>query len=154
MHNQRAGSRTTTDRPGRQHPSCPTLGAPSPADCWLGSPSLCLRSDTVLAVQQPGIASATRWAITDALLRMEPTLVTHGVILPFIDADAAISAKLPEASWNTRQRWYERVAYLIGSINSGDPLAGALLDRCLFQYTGVWLKARAIRATGAIADAL
>jgi HEAT repeat protein len=104
------------------------------------------------AFQQPGIESATRWAITDALLRVEPALVTRGAILPFIDTDAATAAKLPKESWKKRQHWYERVVYLIGNINPRDSRAGAFLERCLSKYTGVWLKARTIRAIGAIAD--
>ncbi len=102
--------------------------------------------------QHPGIESATRWAITEALLRVEPTLVSRGAILPFIDADAAAAIKLPDESWKRRQHWYERVAYLIGNLNPADPRAGDFLKRCLFRYTGVWLKARAIRAIWAIAD--
>lgn len=106
----------------------------------------------IKAFQQPGIESATRWAITDALLRVESAQVTHYAILPFIDADAAAKVDLPKESWNKRQHWYERVAYLIGHINPADLRTGAFLDRCLHQYTGVWLKARTLRAIGLIAD--
>ena len=106
----------------------------------------------VKAFQKPGIDSMTRWAITDALLRVEPALVTRGAILPFIDADAASAVKLPEESWKKRQHWYERVVYLIGNINPADPRIGVFMERCLSKYTGVWLKARTIRAIGAIGN--
>lgn len=106
------------------------------------------------AFQHPGIDSSTRWAITDALLKVEPDLVTRHAILPFIDAGEAAAVKLPDESWKKRQHWYERVAYLIGNINPSDPRAAKFLQRCLFEYKGVWLKARTIRAVGKIADPL
>jgi HEAT repeat protein len=106
----------------------------------------------IKAFQQPGIDSMTRWAITDALLRVEPALVTRGAILPFIDAGAANAVNLPEESWKKRQHWYERVVYLIGHINPADPRASDFLKHCFFVYTGVWLKARTIRAIGKIGD--
>jgi HEAT repeat protein len=102
--------------------------------------------------QQPDVEPETRWAITDALLRMEPALVTHNAILPFIDSGAAKNARIPEESWKKRKHWYDRIAYLIGNINPKDPKAEAFLARCLFNYTGVWLKSRAIRAIGKIGD--
>jgi len=102
--------------------------------------------------RKPGVDAQTRWAITDSLLKLEPARVTHSAILPFIDATAAKAANLPKETWKKRQHWYERVVYLIGHINPSDPRAGVFLERCLYKFTGVWLKARTIRAIGKMAD--
>ena len=79
-------------------------------------------------------------------------MVTRGAILPFLDADAATAVKLPGESWKKRAHWYERMVYLIGHVNPADPEVDAFIQRCLNQYTGVWLKARTLRAIGNIAD--
>ncbi len=97
---------------------------------------------------EPEIESETRWAATDALALMDPAVVTRRAILPLLDKTVAEREGIDRRTWNRRNHWYERIAYLIGRIRAQHPETRAFLDRCLYQYTGVWLKAKAIHALG------
>jgi hypothetical protein len=96
----------------------------------------------------PDTTAETRWAATDALALLDPAVVTRRAILPLLDAEAAEREGLDARTWKRRNHWYERAAYLIGKIRAQDPATRAFLDRCLYEFTSVWLKAKAIQSLG------
>lgn len=102
--------------------------------------------------RQPGVTPETRWAITDALLRLKPNLVSQFAVMPFIAQDTTTTAALPEESWKNRNHWYERVAYLIGKLHLATLETDTFLSHCLKKYSGLKLKIRAMRAVGGIPD--
>lgn len=99
---------------------------------------------------EPEVPSDTRWAVTDALALLDPAVVTRRAILPLLDEEAAEREEIDRKTWNRRNHWYERMAYLAGKIRAQHPEIRAFLDRCLYEFTGVWLKAKAIRSLGSM----
>ncbi len=104
------------------------------------------------AFLDPDTDTHTRWAVTDALALLGPATVMHRAILPLLDQEAASQEGLSPEVWKRRADWYERLAYLIGKIRAQEPIARDFLDRCLYKFTGVWLKAQAIEALGWMYD--
>jgi len=94
----------------------------------------------------------TRWAVTDALTLLDTALVTRRVILPLLDDRSARSTGIPQETWNSRAEWYERLAYLIGKIRAQEPATRDFLDRCLFEFSNAWTKARAVLSFGELFD--
>jgi HEAT repeat protein len=94
----------------------------------------------------------TRWAATDALALLDPAEVTRRAIRPLLDAETAEREGLDPGTWKGRAAWYEPLAYLIGKIRAQSPLTRAFLDRCLYEFTGVRLKAKAIQSLGWMYD--
>ena len=106
----------------------------------------------VAAFLDPDVQAETRWAVTDALALLDPAVVTRHAILPLLDAKVAERESLDPRTWKYRNHWYERVAYLIGKIRVQEPVIRAFLERCLYEFTGVWLKAKAIQSLGWMYD--
>jgi HEAT repeat protein len=106
----------------------------------------------VAAFLDPQTDKQTRWAATDALALLDPVVVTRRAILPLLDAEAAEREGLAPRTWKRRRDWYERLAYLIGKIRAQEPTARAFLDRCLYDFTDVSLKAKAIQSLGWMYD--
>ena len=79
-------------------------------------------------------------------------MVTRRAILPILDAESVSKAELDPRTWKRRNHWYERLAYLIGKIRAQGPVTRAFLDRCLYKFTSVWLKAKAIQSLGWMYD--
>jgi hypothetical protein len=100
----------------------------------------------------PGSQTELRWAATDALTLLDPAVVTHRAILPLLDAEVAEQAGIHPRTWKRRADWYERLAYLVGKIRAQSPVTRAFLDRCLYEFTGVGLKAKAIQSLGWMYD--
>jgi hypothetical protein len=92
--------------------------------------------------------SHIRWALTDALALTDPTVVTQRAILPLLDADAAEREGLNPDVWKRRADWYERLAYLIGMVRAQEPIPRQFLERCLGEFTDVWLTAKAVQSLG------
>jgi len=106
----------------------------------------------VAAFLDPKTQAHTRWAVTDALALLDPAGVTRRAILPLLDAEAAEREGLASRTWKRRADWYERLAYLIGKIRVQEPITRAFLERCLYEFTGTWLKAKAIQSLGWMYD--
>lgn len=106
----------------------------------------------VAAFLRPGVETETRWALTDALAQLDPTLVTQRAVLPLLDAQAAKREGLDPHTWRNRAAWYDRLAYLIGKLRAQGPIPRAFLDRCLYEFTNVWVKSKAIQSLGWMYD--
>ena len=111
-----------------------------------------VRGSLVATFLDPDTQADLRWAATDALALLNPGVVTHRAILPLLDAGTAEREGLAPRTWKRRADWYERLAYLIGKIRAQTPVTHAFLDRCLYEFTGVWLKAKAIQSLGWMYD--
>jgi len=106
----------------------------------------------VAAFLDPDTQAETHWAATDALALLDPAVVTRRAILPLLDAEVAEREELDPSTWKRRADWYERLAYLIGKIRAQEPATRAFLDRCLFKFTHVGVKAKAIQSLGWMYD--
>ncbi len=105
--------------------------------------------DTLIAAFfDTGSPSHTRWAVTDALALLDPAVVLQRAILPLLDADAAKLVDLAPEVWDRRANWYERLAYLIGMVRARELLPRQFLERCLGEFTDVWLTAKAVQSLG------
>jgi len=100
----------------------------------------------------PDTQAETRWAATDALALLDPAVVTRRAIQPLLDAEVAERERLDGRTWKRRAAWYERLAYLIGKIRAQESITRDFLDRCLYKFTGVRLKAKAIQSLGWMYD--
>ena len=94
----------------------------------------------------------TRWAVTDAMTLLDTALVTRRAVQPMLDERSARLARIPQETWNSRSKWYERLAYLIGKIRAQEPATRDFLDRCLFEFPDVGAKTRAILSFGELFD--
>lgn len=101
---------------------------------------------------RPDTPAATRWAATDALVMLDPDLVTQRAILPLLDEDAAQRENLDPNAWRYRASWYERLAYLIGKIRTLNKTALGFLDDCLKTFTKIDTKAKAVQSFGWLND--
>ena len=90
------------------------------------------------AVFSPDIRPEVRFAVTDSLVLLDPDWVTQQIIIPLIEGK--------------NSGWYERLAYLIGKIQTQDPVALAFLERCLKEFTRISIKATAIQSMGWLYD--
>jgi hypothetical protein len=106
----------------------------------------------VAAFLNPDSSSYTRWAASDALALLDPHEVTERAILPLLDAEAFERTDLDPRVWKRRADWYERLAYLIGKVRTPEPIAREFLDRCLYEFRGIWAKAQAIQSLGWLHD--
>lgn len=102
----------------------------------------------------PNTGADLRWAANEALTMLDPVVVTERAILPLLDAETAerVGMGLDSRTWKRRADWYERLGYLIGKMRVQIPATGDLLDRCLYKFTGVGLKAKAIQSLGWMYD--
>jgi hypothetical protein len=106
----------------------------------------------VAAFLRPDVPTETRWAVTDSLTQLDPVLVTERAVLPLLDERAADHEGLDSRTWRNRAAWYDRLAYLIGKIRAQDPIPRAFLDRCLYEFTNVWVTAKAVQSLGWMYD--
>lgn len=114
-----------------------------------GEPAQQIASEELIkAFLSPATAAATRWAIADVMTRMDPDKVVQRAVLPFLVEGAVERGELEERAWKQRAHRYDCLAYLIGKTNARDPAARHFLDRCLTEFTGVSVKARAIQSLG------
>jgi HEAT repeat protein len=100
----------------------------------------------------PDTPAATRWAATDALVMLDPALVTQRAILPLLDKDTAQREGLDPAAWRYRASWYERLAYLIGKVRTLNETALGFLEDCLKTFAKTDSKAKAIQSFGWLND--
>jgi HEAT repeat protein len=105
--------------------------------------------DTFLDTHTPG---DTRWAVTDAMTLLDPAIIMRRAVQPLLDERSAREAHLSPETWSSRSKWYERLAYLIGKIGAPESAARDFLDRCLFEFSDVGAKARAIMSFGELLD--
>jgi HEAT repeat protein len=90
----------------------------------------------------------TGWAVTDALALVDPSQVASRAILPLLDKAIAKKQNLDPRTWRRRARWYERLAYLIGKVRAQDATSAHFLDRCLYEFHDIGIKAHAIQSLG------
>ena len=104
------------------------------------------------AFRHPEFLGEARWTLTDTLAHCDPQIVVRRTILPFLDKTIAYQEGLAEEVWKKRQHWYEKVAYLIGKIQPSHDLARLFLHDCIYKFSHVWVKARAIKALAGLGD--
>jgi HEAT repeat protein len=104
----------------------------------------------VEAFHAEGTQGATRWAVADAMLRLDAATIRDRAILPVLDRKHA--PQVGSDVWKRRRRLYDRVAYLTGKARIRHPVTAAFLERCIHEFTDVWIKGRAIRALGRLGD--
>ncbi len=96
----------------------------------------------------PDTPSQTSWAVTDALALVDPAQVVARAILPLLDETVAKTLNIDARAWRRRARWYERLAYLIGKVRAQDATTAHFLDRCLYEFRDIGVKAHAIQSLG------
>ena len=135
-------------QPPATPPSEPEL-SPSIAAFALGQIRTARAAELLIAgFQNSDLPVDTRWSITDTLKLIDPAMVNKQVLLPFFDESG--EGSLPPELFKKRQYRYDQLAYLAGQIKSREAKILEFLDNCIFKWTRVSLKGRAIRAIAAI----
>lgn len=100
----------------------------------------------------PDTSAASRWAVADALTLLSPDVVLHRAVLPYLVEGSVERGELSPRAWRQRSHRYDCLAYLIGVINARHEATAAFLDRCLKEFSGIAVKARALQSLGWMTD--